>query len=214
MKFENLLARTAPNGLFRTGDILAGAGNPAAVRRQLNRWKQSGRIHQLRREVYCVRAPYRTDQPHPFAIANLLRRGSYVSLQSALSHYGMIPEHVPMVTSVTGGRPETLATPAGRFRFRHLGANRFFGFAERAVAPGEPAWIATPEKALVDLLYLSPGSDSRDFLEELRLAFPERFPLGRLMETGLRMQSAKVDRALRILEQLMNEGTFHETTLD
>ena len=43
---------------------------------------------------------------HPFVVANALKKASYVSLQSALSHYGMIPEYVPVTTSVTTRRPE------------------------------------------------------------------------------------------------------------
>ena len=98
------MTKIPSTGLFRTGDILAGEKNPQDVRRQLDRWVKAGKITQLRREVYLLQKPYRTVSPHPFLTANLLRRASYISLQSALSHYGMIPEHVPVVTSVTGGR--------------------------------------------------------------------------------------------------------------
>jgi len=44
-------------------------------------------------------------KPHPFVVANRMVRGSYVSCQSALAHYGLIPEHVPVVTSITTARP-------------------------------------------------------------------------------------------------------------
>ena len=55
------------------------------MRRQLDRWVKSGRLIQLRRGVYSVAPPYQADAPHPFLLANHLRKSSYVSLQSALS---------------------------------------------------------------------------------------------------------------------------------
>ena len=73
----------------------------------------------------------------------------------------MIPEHVPVVTSVTGGRPEELAPPAGRFLFRHIKRSGFFGFWEIAIAPDPRVRIATPEKALADLLYLPPPAATK-----------------------------------------------------
>lgn len=214
MKFSDLLERVPASGVFRTGDIVAGIEDCGNVRRQLVRWVRAGRLAQLRREVYLVRPPYRVMEPHPFVIANILRRGTYVSLHSALSHYGMIPEYVPVVTSVTGARPEELNTPVGRFHFRHVGAVKFFGFTEREIAPGQNVVIATPEKALCDLLYLTPRSDDGDYLESLRLEPVESFSMDRLCEICQRMGSGKVKRAVGLLEEIFNKEAMHETTLD
>lgn len=214
MKFEELVRRVLPTGLFRTGDILAGEGNPDSVRRQLDRWVKSGKVAQLRREVYQLQKPYCITPPHPFLVANVLRRASYVSLQSALSHYGMIPEHVPVVTSITGGRPEELDTPAGRFLFRHVQPRNFFGFLEREIAPGQIARIATPEKALADLLYLDAGSDHADYLAELRLERSDGFDPAVLMEVADRMHSPKLERAIGRLMQHWEEEALYETTID
>jgi len=110
--------------------LLAGRGSAGAVRRQLDRWVKSGQLLQLRRGVYAVAPPYQAEAPHPFLVANHLRKRSYVSLQSALSHYGMIPEFVPVTTSVTMSRPEELQTPLGPFLFRHVKKSAFFGYAQ------------------------------------------------------------------------------------
>lgn len=214
MRFDDLVRRVLPTGLFRTGDILAGASNPNSVRRQLDRWVKSGKIAQLRREVYQLQKPYCTMLPHPFLTANVLRRASYVSLQSALSHYGMIPEHVPVATSITGGRPEDLDTSMGRFLFRHIQARNFFGFLEREIAPGQFARIATPEKALADLLYLDVGSDHPDYLAELRLEPPDGFDSAALAETVERMNSPKLKRAVARLLQHWEEEAMYETIVD
>jgi hypothetical protein len=212
MNFTELVARILPSGLFRTGDILAGEKNPNAVRSQLMRWVNSGKIVQLRREVYLLQKPYCPSPPHPFLVANLLRRASYVSLESALSHYGMIPEYVPVMTSITGARPEELDTPIGRYVFRHVNGSRFFGFHEVEITPGQRVRMATPEKALLDLLYLTPGSDQADYLVELRLERPTAFDDRLLMTAAEKMGSPKVQRAINRLFQLWREN--HETALN
>lgn len=199
MKLACLLERVPPNGLFRTGQILAGERAPAHVRRQLDRWVKGGRVLRLRRGVYLLAQPYAATPAHPFAIAGALQRASCVSLHSALAYYGMIPEHVPVTTSVTGGRPEELSTPRGRFQFRHLAPRHLFGFAEVEVARDQRVLLAGPEKALVDLLYLAPHCDRVPYLRELRLAPAEALDPAKLHAAVTRTGSRKVARAVRLL---------------
>jgi hypothetical protein len=111
----------------------------------------------------------------------------------------MIPEYVPVTTSVTTGRPEELETPVGRFQFRHVANRLFYGFAETEMAPGQFALLADPYKALVDLLYLTPHSDQAAFLRELRLTRQEGFDPAKLHATAGRGGSAKVQHAVRQL---------------
>ncbi len=211
MKLEELLRIAGDNPVFTTASILAGAGSPEGVRRQLDRWVRAGKIVMLRRGVYAVREPYARRKPHPFVVANTLRKGSYVSLQSALAYHGMIPEHVPVVTSVTLRRPESIETPLGGFTFRHVGRRLFFGFGEREVAPGQKALLAGPEKGLIDLLYLTPGSDDRDYLRELRLEWDIAFGFDRLQAAAERSGSRKVVRAVRRLKDLREESGEYVT---
>lgn len=200
MRFEDLLAIVPPNGVFRTGQILAGKSSPAHVRRQLDRWVKSERVIRLRRGVYLLSNLYSKTPAHPFAVANALKKASYVSLQSALSHHGMIPEYVPVTTSVTTGRPEELVTPIGRFQFRHVRVPLLSGFGEMEIARGQTALLASPEKALVDLLYLTPHSDRVEYLRELRLEKPHGLDLEGLRAVVENSRSAKIERAVeRIL---------------
>ena len=199
MRFAELAARVPSNGLFRTGQILAGERSPADLRRQLHRWTRSGRILQLRRGVYVLRVPYAKASAHPFAVAGALKRASYVSLHSALAYHGMIPEFVPVTTSVTSGRPEEIETPYGRFQFRHVSARLLFGFSEVEIAPGQRVLLASAAKALVDLLYLTPHSDREAYLRELRVEPAGWFDRENLRETVQRAGSRKVERAVRLL---------------
>ena len=92
MDFAQLLQIVGNEPAFETGLLLAGNVDPADVQRQLSRWTAAGRLWQLRRGLYSLAAPYQKVKAHPFAIANALVRGSYVSLQTALAHYSLIPE--------------------------------------------------------------------------------------------------------------------------
>ena len=166
MKFETLLTLVRDQLFFETGLLLIGELNPNDVWLQLSRWMKSGRIHQLRRGLYTLASPYQNIIPHPFLTANALMPGSYVSAQSALVFYGLIPEYVPRTISMTTQRPSQWD---GGFHFHHLAAHLFFGYQLLEVHPGQQAFVATPEKALLDLAHLTPDSDSSHYLSELRL---------------------------------------------
>lgn len=202
MKWEELLALVAEEPVFTSALLLAGDVSPAQVRLQLSRWVKAGRMLQLRRGLYALAPTWRKAEPHPFLVANRLQRGSYVSLQSALALYGIIPEHVPVVTSVGPGRPETVHNPLGAFRFNHMGGRLLFGYSRLEIAARQLAFVASPEKALLDLIYLSPGSDSRDYLSELRLQNPAAFDVATLEELARRSGKAKLLRAASLLNRL------------
>lgn len=205
MNHESLIQRVPENGVFTTGQILSGERSPADLRRQLDRWVKSGKVTQLRRGVYMLSSSYSRKSAHPFVTANVLKKASYVSLQSALAHYNMIPEYVPVTTSVTTGRPEELSTPIGRFQFRHVATRLFTGFTAVEIAPGQHALLATPYKALVDLLYLTPHSDNRDYLRELRVTAPEGLDQRKLFLAAEESGSRKVMRAVSRLVNVWEE---------
>ena len=179
MRFEELAEIVADEPVFETGLLLAGAVDPADLRRQLSRWTRSGRIRQLRRGLYAMAPPWQKRQPHPFLVANRLVRGSYVSGLSALAFVQAIPEYVAEVTSVTPGRPHLRDTAIGRFSFRHLKPGLLFGYRQVELGGGQSAFVAEPEKALLDLIHLHPGGDDAAYLRELRLDF-DRLHLQRL----------------------------------
>jgi predicted transcriptional regulator of viral defense system len=206
MKWEELLSKMASEPVFRTG-FLAGSGGESlsALRLQLSRWAKAGKLIQLTKGLYTLSGPYRKMTPHPFVLANAMKNASYVSLQSALAYFGMIPEHVPAVTSVTTQRPTRVETPLGRFLFRHIKKDWFGGYTQVELGSGQKAFVATPEKALLDLVYLTPGADNYEFLAELRiqnLAALDRNVLIRLARTG---RSPKLQRAVKILNKLAQE---------
>ncbi len=202
MEFDELLKLIGDDPVFESSLLLAGNINPKIVHLQLTRWVNSRRIYQLRRGLYSIAPPYQKIQPHPFLVANHLQRSSYVSLQSALAFYGLIPENVNITVSVTTGRPERLETPLGIFEFRHIKSNLLFGY-QMIDLGGQNALVATPEKALLDLLYLQPGGESPKYLQELRLQNLERLNPGLLMKHSKVFDSPKMSKVAKAISQWM-----------
>lgn len=210
MKWENLLLKVADEPVFRTGFLAANGGSLGKLRLQLSRWVKAGKLIQLTKGLYTLAEPYRKVTPHPFVLANAIKKASYVSLQSALGYYGMIPEHVPMVTSVTTQRPERVETLLGQFAFRHIKKSWFHSYQQIDFGSGQRAFIATPEKALLDLVYLTPGADNYDFLTELRLQGPEQLDLDAILELADKNKSTKLRRAAELITKLANQEAGEE----
>jgi predicted transcriptional regulator of viral defense system len=205
MEFTHLLKIVGDEPVFATDLLLAGDVDADDVRRQLSRWVNAGRLYQLRRGLYALAPPFQRAKPHPFLIANRLVRGSYVSQQAALAHYGLIPEAVPGVTSVTTGRPGRWATAFGVYEYRHVKTGLFFGYRLAEISPGLRAFIATPEKALLDLVHLRAGGDDPAYLTELRLQNLDRLNLAALRGLADQAASPKLRRAAAIVAGLARD---------
>jgi hypothetical protein len=113
----------------------------------------------------------------------------------------MIPEHVPATTSITTSRPKKIETPFGLFLYRHIKKKYFGGYSTIKTASGEKILCATPEKALLDLIYLTPSSDSSEYIKELRLQHTDVLDEQRLDTETERFSSKKICRATTFLKQ-------------
>ena len=204
MNFQELVKIVGSAPVFETGLLVAGPVDPDGISCQLSRWVRSGRVLQLRRGLYALAPPWRRCVPHPFLVANRLARGSYVSGAAALAHVHAIPEYVAEITSVTTGRPHTRTNACGRFSFRHLKGELFFGYRLLDLGDDQQAFVATPEKALLDVIHLHPGGDGRAYLEELRLDYGV-FRMETLAQLATRSRSPKLLRAARRVRRLADE---------
>lgn len=107
------------------------------------------------------------DNYHSFVVANMIYGPSYVSEDSALAHYGMIPEHVTAVTSTAFLRKRRYSTPIGEFHFNVTQKSCYSFGVERVELDEQRAFlIASPEKALFDRLYHTKGLDSPELMRE------------------------------------------------
>jgi predicted transcriptional regulator of viral defense system len=210
MQWRDFLRIVGEEPVFTTALLLAGDVSPATIHLQLSRWAKAGKVIPLRRGVYVLAEPYRKVSAHPFLLANRLKRASYVSLQSALAYYGTIPEYVPVVTSVTTGRPETVTSRVGTFSFRHVHTSLFTGYRRIEVAPRQFAMIATPEKGLLDLVYLTPEADRREYLDELRLQHLDQLDMDALSRLAYESGTPKLVRAAKRIAWFASETTYQE----
>jgi hypothetical protein len=135
----------------------------------------SGEVLRLKPGLFLLRPEFRKSDPHPFVVAALLHAPSHISLETALSHHGLIPEAVYQVASVTTARSRDFDTPIGRFTFQRVPA-RDPRAGVQAVKLGQDVWafIASPLRAIADLVYLRPSvswvNDGLGFLtDSLRL---------------------------------------------
>lgn len=213
MNFKQLQEIVGKEPVFETGLLLAGGVDPAGVRRQLSRLAASGRVLQLRRGLYTLAPPFQKTKPHPFLVANRLVHASYVSLQSALAYHGLIPEHVPVVTSVTTLRQGRWETALGDFEYHHIKRDIFHGYAVVDLGDSQTALLAKPEKALLDLVYLRPGSDKREYMDELRLQNLDGLDLGELRRLAEASGSPKLRRASATVEAIAREEAEEYKTL-
>lgn len=212
MEFEELLQIVGQEAVFHTGLLLAGDVDPDHIRRQLVRWTESGKVYQLRRGLYALAPPYQQVKPHPFLVANHLVRPSYVSLQSTLAYYGMIPEYVPVTTSVTADRPREFDTPLGKYSFRHIKKERFFAYQVEAVGGGQEVFLAQPEKALIDQVYLRAGGDAIAYLTSLRLQNLDQINPDSLRDIARRSKSPKLERAAENIISIAEEGEYESVS--
>lgn len=207
MKWTELLDAVGGEPLFETGVLLVGDVDRADVTRQLSRWVASGKLVQLRRGLYAFAGSLARGLRNlgPYEIANRLVPGSYVSLSSALARAGLVPEYVPVTTSITTARPARYVTPLGTFVYRHVKSEMFWGYETVDLGPGVRAFAAVPEKALIDVLYLEHDSADPAYLEELRLQHLDRLRLDVLETMAQRCGVKRVTRAVSHIME-MAEG--------
>lgn len=123
----------------------------ATTRNQLSRLAKSGQIYPLKRGVYCFDPSLITD----LELAKILAPDSYISLESALNYYGIIPDIPLSVTSITLAKGKNIKNRWGNFLYFHFKKELFFGFqAIKDQENGNFFNLAYKEKALFDYFYL------------------------------------------------------------
>lgn len=140
--------------------------DPNFHRRRLNEWQDRGYIQKIVKGYYTFK-DIEVNEKALYLIANRIYGPSYVSLEMALSYYNLIPETVYVVTSVSSRRKYTFSTKIGRFHYRSVKPELFFGY-DIVKDSGITYKIADFEKAILDFLYLNPGYEAQKDFSELR----------------------------------------------
>ena len=183
MKYNELTAAVKSPVFSRTDLALLGY---EVLDYQISLWVKKGYLIRLKNGLYAFRREM--EKVRGEGVAFLLCQPSYLSLESALAWYGFIPEIVYAYTSVTARITRTFENAWGRFIYRHVKSDLFWGYVEMKTEHG-PYLLAEPEKALLDYFYLNLA----------RINSPEDFESIRLNEAEIGKTLDK-DKFLRYLK--------------
>lgn len=152
------LRERAPGNELDYGFLMDCLKEYASPRAKLTRLLASGAIIRVKKGLYVFGEHYRKGNISLEMLANMIYGPSYVSLEWALAYYGMIPEKVEEITSVTIKRKVLFSTPIGRFSYEHSSPATYpIGLTRYEETTYQSALIATKEKALADQLILRRG---------------------------------------------------------
>lgn len=200
MNFNDLRLKVKDVGIFSLEDVIKWFPNSsrATVKNQLRNWIAKGYFWRLKKNIYFLREMEIKDE---FFLANRLYKPSYVSLESALNYYGIIPDVPFAVTSVTTKKTQEFSNQFGLFTYRTLKSELFFGWQE---IPGENSGaykIAKPEKAIFDFLYLNQKSFNKFFPQEERFVFDKAFNWHKFLTYASLVKSKKLLKLIYKLRQ-------------
>ena len=159
MRLDESLAHIRKTGqhVMRTADVMALLDiNKDHASHVLGRLAKSGHVARLKRGVWLI-----SEARDPFLLAEYLTAPfpAYISLHTALYHHGMVSQMPAAVYCMSPARSRVYETPLGRYSVHHVAESFFFGYEP---VGNTPAKMASPEKALLDVFYLS-GTKTRLF---------------------------------------------------
>lgn len=173
MNFQQLRVKSQDYPLFRYVDILKWfpKDNEQTIKQNLKFWVKKNLLERIVRGVYKLKETKIEDE---FLIASFFDISSYISLESALSCYGLIPEYPFAVTSVTTNKTKNIKTNYGLFWYRKIKPEFFFGF-KLITGDNYLYRLAIPEKAIFDFIYLNQNEiKNPNYFKEMRLSLSDR----------------------------------------
>jgi predicted transcriptional regulator of viral defense system len=148
--------------VFSIADIRA--AHAGFDRRRLSEWQKKGYIKKIIKGYYLF-SDLEIDEDTLLAIANKIYKPSYISFETALSYYRLIPESIYMINSASTRRTYLFEAPMGRFSYRTIKPSLYFGYL--VLAGGIK--MAFVEKAILDYLYINPAVRTADDFASLRI---------------------------------------------
>jgi predicted transcriptional regulator of viral defense system len=204
MNFIEFRSRFVSLVCFSTDQVYA--TYPGFDRNNLGRWVKQGYLIRLRQGYYAF-PEYREQKDFAWYFANRIYKPSYISLHTALSFYGIIPEGVSQITSVTTLKTASFNNDFGEYLYKNIRDDLMFGYDLKEMEGGRRIMFAKPEKALIDLLYLYPFYNSENELIELRLDesyMEDELNMKRLLEYVGRIDSKALFRRINLLKAVYN----------
>jgi predicted transcriptional regulator of viral defense system len=176
--------------------------------KRLVEWQDKGYIKKLINKWY-VFSDISITESFLYRISNCLHHPSYISLESAISHYHLIPEAVFSHQAISTRKTISYKTPLGTFNYRTLKPAFYFGY-EIQLQEGFPILIAEMEKALLDYLYLNANMKTAEDLLGLRLNIQElqsSLNWEKLYKYAAIFNSASLNKRIKLLKKIiLNAG--------
>jgi len=148
-----------------------------APRNVIQRLLRKGDLIRVKKGIYVFGADYARRPYSLEVLANKIYGPSYISAEYALSFWGLIPEGVAEVTSMTTKKNKLFETPVGRFSYTYINPSKYpIGVTYIQLFENIRALIATPEKALVD--FLVKRNEKPESVAELKKILLEDFRIG------------------------------------
>lgn len=155
MKIETL-RKLAGREVIDYSFIIDALKDYATPRDKISSWLASGELIRIKKGLYVFGREIALAPYSPEVIANLIYGPSAISLRYALAYYGLIPERVSTITSITNKRNKSFTSPIGIFTYQYLSPAKYpIGIELSQVSKTEAILIASPEKALCDHIYLT-----------------------------------------------------------
>ena len=129
-------------------------GSDARRHSLMKRALRSEEIIRLRRGIYCLSRKYQRHGVNLFNLSQQLYGPSFISLESALSYHGWIPEAVFSTTCVCMKKSLSFKTPLGNFNYTHVPSVIFYEGVQRIEEKNNAFFMASPLKALCDYVYI------------------------------------------------------------
>lgn len=129
---------------------------------KIHQMVKSGILERVTKGLYITGPVLQAERPDPFLLANQILGPSYVSVESALSYYGLIPERVYTITSMTTKAARQYTTAVGTFTYTRLSLPYYsFGIRSVQLTKKQTVMMASPEKALLDKIITTAGVEFR-----------------------------------------------------
>ena len=190
----------------QTGALETCFSDLSSPAKKIQSLEKDGDLVRLKRGLYIVNEEITGQKIDNKLCANQLYGPSYVSLQWALRYYGLIPERVFTLTSVTTKRSRKFDSPLGTFSYYQVPKEYFSIGIKMETTDGYCSLIATPEKALCDTI-LSDNYVPNQSLIQLRSYLEEdiRFDTDMLKEFNVSIieECAKTGKKTNILNNLI-----------
>lgn len=172
-RLTEIAMEKAASGVFSRPAVACWVGgSPERQFSLLKRAVAVGEVVRVHRGLYCLASKYLRQKLDPLVLAQRIYGPSYISLETALSCHGWIPEAVYAITSVSLGRSREYDTPLGHFGFSRVPQKTFYAEVERVEDEGGGNFLlASPLKALADYVYVHKCDwhSARPVVESLRV---------------------------------------------